>query len=69
MRTALKWYLIVGATILFALIIVSSVTPAISDAALVLNVIIGWFGKLYSAESVILACGFIAVLDRGGAKK
>jgi len=64
MKTALKWYLIVGGAILFTLILVSSVTPAISNAALVLNVVIGWFGKLYSAESVILACGFIAVLER-----
>lgn len=69
MRTALKWYLIVGSAILFTLILMSSVTPAISDMALLLNVFWGWFGKMYTIESVILACGFIAVLDQEGATK
>lgn len=64
MRTALKWYLTVGATILFTLILMSSVTPAISDMALLLNVFFGWFGKFYTIESVILACGFIAPPNR-----
>ena len=69
MKTALKWYLIVGATILFTLILMSSVTPAISDMALMLNVACKWFDKIYTAGSIVAACGFIAVLDRGGARK
>jgi len=69
MRTALKWYLIVGSAIMFTLIMMSAATPAISDMALLLNVFFGWFGKFYTIDSVILACGFIAVLDRGGARK
>ena len=69
MRTALKWYLIVGATILFVLILMSSVTPAISDMALLLNVACKWFDKIYTAGSIVAALVGIAVLDRGGAKK
>ena len=69
MRTALKWYLIVGATILFALILMSSVTPAISDMALLLNVVCKWLDKIYTAGSIVAALVGIAVLDRGGVKK
>ena len=69
MRTALKWYLIVGGTILFTLILVSSVTPAISDMALLLNVVCKWFDKIYTAGSIVAALVGIAVLDREGARK
>ena len=69
MRTALKWHLIVGDVILLILVIMSSVTPAISETALFINVAFEWLWKFYTIESVILACGFIAVLDRGGERK
>ena len=69
MKTALKWYLIVGGVILLILVIMSFVTPAISETALFINVAFEWLWKFYTIESVILACGFIAVLDRVGATK
>ena len=68
MKTALKWYLIVGATILFTLIIMSAATPAISDMALLLNVACKWYDKIYTAGSIVAALVGIAVLDRGGAQ-
>jgi len=69
MRTALKWYLIVGALLFVAIAYTSLTVPAISNESLALNVLCKWFGKFYTAGSVVAACGFIAVLDRGGAKK
>ena len=65
MKTALKWYLIVGAMLFIAIAYTSLTVPAISDAALALDVICKWFWKFYTAGSVVAALVGIAVLERG----
>ena len=69
MRTALKWYLIVGALLFVAIAYTSLTIPAISNESLALNVLCKWFGKIYTAGSIVAACGFIEVLDREGVTK
>ena len=65
MKTALKWYLLVGALLFIAIAYTSLTVPAISNESLALNVLCKWFGKFYTAGSVVCAVGFIAVLERG----
>ena len=65
MKTALKWYLIIGALLFIAIAYEWLTLPAISEAALALDVICKWFGKFYTAGSVVAALVGIAVLERG----
>ena len=69
MRTALKWYLIIGLSVLFILWVLDFITPAISEDALILSHVWVYFNKFFSLESFMIAAVGVALLDRGGAKK
>lgn len=69
MRTALKWYLIIGLSVLFILLMLDFITPAISEDALILSHVWIYFNKFFSLESFMIAAVGIAMLDQKGARK